>query len=210
MSENTPIQPPVKDNIFKKLLSLFKPGQLVALGIIVLCLIVLFFVVSNFGKKTTQSLVASYQLYSQGDAKQTVLLFFGNPKTEGFKTVPAIIYDSVLQINRIKQLLMLLTDGPKNNAAVNLLPQGTTLKDAYIDANSILYIDMSPEYAANCKGGTTGEYEAIYSIINTVLYNFPWINGVKFVINGTEKETLAGHISIKSIMTADMDLSNYK
>ena len=187
----------------------FMPALLGSLALAVLYFVLSYTGVFDANKKTTESLLSSYQLYSPGDASKTAMLFFGAVDSDCFKLAAAEIYESDLQINRIKQLLITLMQGPQDNTLVNLLPEGTALIDAYLDANSILYIDLSPEFAANCKGGTTGEYQALYSILNTVFYNFPFVMGAKIAINGAEKDTLAGHISIKSILTRDTDLSKY-
>jgi hypothetical protein len=211
MTEKTPLKQPAKTpDEKKKPAALLLPGLIVILAAALIYALVTFTGIFDIGKKTTGSLLSSYQLYSPKDVKIKALLFFGNPQAEGFKTSPAEIYSSALQINRIKQLIMLLTQGPKDKTVLNLLPEGTALKDAYLDANSILYLDMSPEFAANCRGGTTGEYEAVYSILDTVFYNFPWVKGVKFAVNGAEKDSLAGHIIIKSILTPDTDLTKLK
>lgn len=194
----------------KKIAALTKPAVITIAAVAVICLLALYIGILNQAKKPAANPLSSYQLYSDTDAKKTALLFFGNPKAEGFKTSPVEMRESVLQINRIKQLIILLTEGPKDKTVLNLLPEGSALKDAYLDANNILYIDMSPEFSANCKSGTTGEYEAVYSLLNTVFYNFPWVKGIKIVINGAEKDSLAGHISIKSILTQDTDLSTFK
>ncbi len=211
MTEKTALNQPVKGSPQKKKTASFVVPALLTIAAVGLAYWLLSFTgIFDGGRKTVSSLSNAYQLYSDKDTRISAQLFFGKPQGEGFTVSPVNIFASELQINRIKQLLMALTEGPKDNKAVNLLPEGTALKDAYMDANGILYLDMSPEFASNCKGGTTGEYEAVYSIVNTVFYNFPAVKGVKLTVNGIEKDTLAGHILIRSILTPDEDLSQYK
>ena len=211
MSEKTNLKQPAKGVPQKKNpAKLIVPAMLAVLALGLAYWLLSFTGIFDGGKKTLSSLTSAYQLYTEKDTKIQAKLFFGKAQGEGFATAPANIFASELQINRIKQLLMALTEGPKDGKSVNLLPEGTALKDAYMDANSILYLDMSPEFVSNCKGGTTGEYEAVYSIVNTVFYNFPSVKGVKFAVNGVEKDTLAGHILIKSVLTPDTDLNQYK
>jgi hypothetical protein len=158
-------------------------------------------------QKVLESLMASYQLYTPKDEKMQVSVFYGDPDAEGFKLSNVQIFQSEQQINQIKQALIALCQGPPKGC-LNLLPDGTTLREAYLDPNSVLYIDLSQEFTANAKGGTTGEYQAVYSVLNTVFYNFKWVKGIRILIKGEEKDTAAGHISIKDIMTPDTDFSD--
>ena len=161
-------------------------------------------------RRNLESVMAAYQLYNPADTKMKVALFFGDPDSDGFRPARAEIFASGQPINQVKQALILLCQGPAKDAGLDLLPEGTALREAYLDPNSILYVDMSQEFSANAKGGTTSEYQAVYSIINTVFYNFNWVKGVRILINGEEKETVAGHIVIRGVMTPDTDLSGFK
>jgi hypothetical protein len=171
--------------------------------------VMLYLLASSYGlfsarTKITESVMSSINLYTAKESRQKIALFFGDPLAEGFKEGSAEIYQSEQQINRIKQALLILLQGPSAKGYINLIPEGTQLREAYLDTNNFLFIDLSSEMSTNCKGGTTGEYEAVYSIINSVFSNFPWVKGVKLLINGEEKDSLAGHISLKDFLKADM------
>jgi|GEM_PF-1178763 hypothetical protein len=191
-----------------------KNGYLVALAAVIVAAGI-FFLMSELKvlsprQKTLESLMAAYQLYSGNDKKTEILLFFGDPESENFKTEKAHIYASEQTINQIKQALILLCSGPAGNKYLNLLPQGTVLREAYLDPNLVLYVDMSKEFSSNSKGGTTAEYHAVYSVLNTVFYNFRGIKGIKLLINGKEENTVSGHIKINDIMRPDTDFSDVK
>ncbi|MCE5299381.1 MAG: GerMN domain-containing protein [Spirochaetia bacterium] len=161
--------------------------------------------VLNPNERTISSAMSAYKLYSEGEKKNTVVLFFGDAVSGGYRPVKAEIYSSKLPVNRIKQTLLLLTAGPSAADCRQFLPEGTALKEAYLDPNNILYVDLSTEFASNCRGGTTSEYYAVYSIVNTVMLNFPAVRGVRILVDGAEKKSLAGHIMLESILKPDTD-----
>ncbi len=161
---------------------------------------------SIFGPRMTKGLIKSYQLYTPEDEKKDVVLFLGNDGSEEFKMYKTNIYATHKLVNQIKQVLLLLTGEPPFGY-ISLLPEGTFLREAYLDANNILYVDFTEDITLNHKGGTTGEYLTVYSIINTVFYNFPWVRGMRILIDGKETDTIAGHINIEGILVPDTDFS---
>jgi spore germination protein GerM len=95
----------------------------------------------------------------------------------------------------------LFEDAPENY--VRVIPEGTSIREVFIDTNSILYVDLSEEFMINNKGGSTLEYLSVYSILKTIFTNFNQIRGIKLLINGTEQETVSGHLSISDIFRPD-------
>jgi spore germination protein GerM len=155
-----------------------------------------------FEENTATAALKAYQLYTAGEKEKEISLYFGSQDTDGFKAVKSRIYDTPRQVNQVKQALLLLLAGP-GEAALRVIPEGTMLRDVYIDANDIVYADFSQEIGLNSPGGTTAEYLAVYSILKTIFNNFSWARGARILVDGKETETLTGHISLEGIFRPD-------
>ena len=99
-------------------------------------------------------------------------------------------------VSRAKRAIMDLINGPLEQG-LRTIPQDTKLRELYIDKYGQAYIDFSKEIAQNHPGGVWEEMLTVYSVVNTLVFNFSEIKSVKFLIEGKEAETLAGHIDIE-------------
>ncbi len=102
--------------------------------------------------------------------------------------------------DKIHQVLIELINGPSDNF-VETIPSGTKIRSVYVDQGNIVYLDFSQEIVQEHPGGSWAEVVTIYSIVNTITKNFSSIKEVKLLINGTERETLCGHISLRRIFS---------
>lgn len=170
----------------------------------ILIFILLWIIYKNFiGKikfKQAGKKVENFQLYDYNAKTKKIILYLGDNQTDGFKLFEESIFESEHLVNEIKQVIQKLLEIPKSKEYIKLIPEGTLLREAYIDANNICYLDFTAEIKLNHKGGTEGEFLTIYSIVNTLFHNFPQIRGVKILIDGKEEDTLAGHIDISEIL----------
>ena len=55
----------------------------------------------------------------------------------------------------------------------------------------------------NHEGGSSGELQTIYSIVNTLALSFPEIKEVQILVAGNREETIAGHIDITTPLGPD-------
>jgi germination protein M len=94
-----------------------------------------------------------------------------------------------------RETVKLLLLGPESSALHSAIPSGTTLRELYI-YKDVAYIDLSRHISENHPGGSWAELCTIFSIVNTILLNIPELLGVKILVGGRERETLAGHIDI--------------
>jgi hypothetical protein len=154
--------------------------------------------------------VSDYKLYDSGKKKIKAVVFFGAADTDGLKPAPCVIFESNQPVNEIKQLLEKMFSTPAAAGYVNVIPDSTQLREAYQDKNGILYLDLSDEFSKNCKSGITSENLAVYSIVDSICYNFPWVKGVKILIDGAEKQDVAGNVSLEGVFRPDMNLSAVK
>ncbi len=154
----------------------------------------------DFLPKKTAVQEPEYQLFTGDENKVPIRLYYGDTESAGFRGVPYEIAETKVQINRVKQALDALLKNPLPESCIRALPEGMQLREAYLDSYGILYIDLPESITVEFQGGSTSEYIAVYSVIHTVFQNFSFVRGIRFLINGKEADTLAGHIDISGVV----------
>ena len=76
------------------------------------------------------------------------------------------------------------------------IPAGVQVRELFISPQGVAYLDLSPELVANHPGGSSAEQLTVYSLSTTLVRNFPAIQQVKFLVDGREIPTLAGHLDL--------------
>ncbi len=89
--------------------------------------------------------------------------------------------------------------------------QAPVLKDlrirgVYLDAAGTGYIDLAPAEQREVRASVWEELIALYAMVNTLSQNFEEIKQVRFLVDGKEVQTLAGHIELSWNFTKRMDL----
>lgn len=129
------------------------------------------------------------------EGSRTVTLFFA-------KADEPTVYGETREVpvghrldEQVRAVIESLIDGPKRDTGISAIPAGTHLLSVLVDdKSSTLYLDFSDELVANHPGGSAAEYCTIASIVKTVAENFPEINAVQLLIDGSQVDTIAGHI----------------
>lgn len=70
------------------------------------------------------------------------------------------------------------------------------LRQLFLLKNGTLVIDITPRNVRSLGGGILAEQAFVLSITKSLRENVPEVKRVKFIVNGTEHSTLAGHVSI--------------
>ena len=78
------------------------------------------------------------------------------------------------------------------------LGKGTDIKDVYLIDNDTAVIDTTLQFADGHPSGILLEQMTLTSLIETLNANVTGITRVKFVVDGKERETLAGHADLMS------------
>jgi hypothetical protein len=76
------------------------------------------------------------------------------------------------------------------------LAQGADIRDVYLINDDTLVVDTTPQFADGHPSGILLEEMTITSLIETLTANVPGISRVKFLVDGKERETLAGHVDL--------------
>ncbi|MGB9598043.1 MAG: GerMN domain-containing protein [Candidatus Poribacteria bacterium] len=125
-----------------------------------------------------------------------IKLYFLDP--DGNNLIPEKRYISQYGniTDHIKLALLELSRGPQTGL-IPTVPQGIDIREVFVDEKRCAYIDLGRSIMQNHNGGTTGELLTISSIVKTLAESFPKnIHKVRFLIDGREARTIAGHVDI--------------
>ncbi len=127
---------------------------------------------------------------------QEVNIFLLNPTSLEITPVQVDLQLYLEPTERLKQIVSALVQETLPNYR-NPIPRGTLLNEAYIDSQKTAYLDFSHHLTDGHIGGTTAELLTVTAILKTVFDAFPnEIIHVQILIDGEEKETLAGHLDL--------------
>lgn len=105
---------------------------------------------------------------------------------------------------RAKQVLRALFSIYLDRRTPHPIGDGSDVKDVYLLNNDTLVVDLNAPFADAHRSGVFVEELTLLSIVQTLSANVPNIHQVKFLIDGKERETLAGHADLKQFYDVDL------
>lgn len=129
--------------------------------------------------------------------RKSVALFFTASGGHSFHEETREIEDGATITEEAKRIVGELIKGPERGDLLPTIPRGTQLLNLFIDASGIAYVDFNNGLRDGLKGGAQGELEAIFSIVNTLASNLVRITRVQILVEGSEIQTLAGHVDTR-------------
>jgi len=78
------------------------------------------------------------------------------------------------------------------------LAKGADIKDVYFISDDTIIVDTTTQFADGHPSGILLEEFTLASLIESLTANVPGIAKVKFLVDGKERETLAGHADLMS------------
>jgi len=108
-------------------------------------------------------------------------------------------------VKEAKQTVLELLEGSKSGY-LSPFPPETRLRELYFTEEGIAYVDFSREIQEKHISGSTAEMATVFSVVNSLTYNFKSIKRVFILIEGGEKETLGGHINLSRPFLPKYDL----
>ena len=75
------------------------------------------------------------------------------------------------------------------------LPAGGDVNDVYF-VNGTAVVDLNDAFASGHRSGVMVEELTVLSLVQTLAANLPSVSQVKILVNGQERETLAGHADL--------------
>jgi Sporulation and spore germination len=100
---------------------------------------------------------------------------------------------------RARELLRALLAQYLQKASPHSLGDGSDVKEVFIVNHSLAVIDLNSAFASGHRSGIWVEALTVDSLVATLAANIPGITKVKILVNGEERETLAGHADLISL-----------
>jgi len=99
---------------------------------------------------------------------------------------------------RAKETLRSVLAQYQQSPSPHPLAKGADIKDVYFLNNETMIVDTTASFADGHPSGILLEEMTLASLIETLTANVPGITKIKFLVDGKERETLAGHADLMS------------
>ncbi len=103
---------------------------------------------------------------------------------------------------RTQQILRNLLTLYQTNPSPHAIGEGSDVKDVYFVKNGLVVVDFNSAFAEKHPSGILAEELTVASIIATLHANNSEIKTVKILVDGKERETLAGHADLETPLDA--------
>jgi Sporulation and spore germination len=97
---------------------------------------------------------------------------------------------------RAEELLRALVDIYLGESAPHRLARGAEVRNVYLVNPGLAVIDTDSAFADGHRSGILEEELTVASLVETLSANIPGITRVKILVDGKERETLAGHADL--------------
>lgn len=143
------------------------------------------------------------QARADADAKameamqRRVRVYFKDSDSGDWAAEERSIFRTPTPAGQASQALAELMAGPRSAGHRACVPQRLRLRHVLLAPDGTAFVDLSLKFLnAGDLAGSERELEAVASIVRTLSDNFPEIRSVRFLVEGREAETLAGHVSL--------------
>src|SRR3981081_299365 len=99
---------------------------------------------------------------------------------------------------RAEELLRALLALYLDKSSPHPLPQGADIRSVYLVAPGLAVIALNAAFADGHRSGVLSEELTVASLIQTLSANLPGILRVKILVEGKERQTLAGHAALSN------------
>lgn len=133
------------------------------------------------------------------EGSRTVTLFFADEDEPMLVTESRLVAIGRDLPAQIRQVIRALAAGPVVSELVSTIPEGTEILGVFYEAEAFtVYLDFSGEFVAGHPGGSTAEYFTVSAIMRTISENFPEVQAVQILVEGSQVGTIAGHVDASS------------
>lgn len=103
---------------------------------------------------------------------------------------------------RARAILQALFARYSQDSTPHVIGAGSDVRDVFLMGNDTAIVDTTAGFADSHPSGVLVEELTIASIVNTLNANDPQITRVKILVDGKERETLAGHADLQRFYRA--------
>ena len=139
------------------------------------------------------------------EQKKEVMLYFSDHEAEYLIGERREIKKKEAVEDEAGELIQELIKGPKGRL-LPTLPSRTKLLSLHLDEKGMAKVNFSKALSKDHPGGSSAEMVTVYSVVNSLILNFPKIKRVQFLVEGKEIDTITGHLSISKSVSPRPDL----
>jgi hypothetical protein len=132
-------------------------------------------------------------------ATEQVTLFVAYDDTGVLLAQPARIPLPSVRQQRAEELLRSLLALYLDKASPHPLPEGADIRSVYLVDPGLAVIDINAAFADGHRSGVLSEELTVASMIQTLSANLPGILRVKILVEGKQRDTLAGHADLSGL-----------
>lgn len=125
--------------------------------------------------------------------KKTVVLFFASQDGRLLQEEIREIVGGATITEDARRTLEELLRGPEGDL-VPTLPRSVQIRNVFIERSGTTYIDFDRELREGYREGIQAEQCAVFSIVDTLVTNYPEIKRVQLLVEGVEIPTLRGGV----------------
>jgi flagellar basal body-associated protein FliL len=137
--------------------------------------------------------------------KQEVTLFFSDANERFLVPEKRFIPKEKEPEAQASEMIQALIAGSKTGL-VNTFPEKAELQGVKREGEDILSVNFKESLVANHPGGSAAEMATVYSLTNTLTTNLPAIKRIRILIGGKERESLKGHIGLRTPFMMNREL----
>jgi len=130
-----------------------------------------------------------------GSGFRAVRLWFVAPSGDSLTAESREVIEQTGVHERAASLVDELVRGPSGQG-LSPLPEGTSLRDAYLDDRGLLVLDLSAPFRDRFGGGASAEELAVAALVRTLADDMPEVKRVQIVCEGVPLATLGGHLPL--------------
>ncbi len=134
-----------------------------------------------------------------------VRLYFEAPDREGLLPEEREVALSSDLARQVRTVVEELAKG-STTGLLPTLPAGTRVVEVFVQARGVAYVDLSSEASSGLPGGSKAELLTVYSLVNTVVTNFPAVSRVRILVDDRPVVSLGGHVDVSRPLPPDMTL----
>jgi hypothetical protein len=134
----------------------------------------------------------------------SVRLYFEAPEGNGLVSEEREIAFSDDLTVQLRTLVEEIVRGPTSGLLPTLPPQ-TRVLEVFVTAHGVAYVNLSGE-ATGVPGGSRSELLAVYSVVNSLVVNFPAVSRVQILVEDRMVSSFSGHVDLSRPLPADLTL----
>ncbi|MGB8132038.1 MAG: GerMN domain-containing protein [Candidatus Angelobacter sp.] len=147
----------------------------------------------------TQAAEAAPAAPLAGGKQEHIQLLLAYDDDQALRWRPADVFLPADRNLRAREMLRSVLAQYLQTPSPHPLAKGADIKDVYFISDDTMIVDTTAQFADGHPSGILLEEFTLASLIETLTANVPGIAKVKFLVDGKERETLAGHADLMSL-----------